>query len=427
MKIGLLGIDAAIAQVVAAARRLGDEIVLACDVADDSPHARLLDGVPADPSWEAIVDPRVCDAVLVGADGWNDVRAEGVRKLVQAGRTLLVSHPLELSMLWAYEIDMIRKDSGARVIPFLPERLHPFIGRLRRELAAGIAGVGTRGQVETIAMERRMRDRSRDAVLRQLARDADLVRVLVGDPERLSTLGSGNPETAWGTLAVGFTGPAQVPVRWQVVRGDTDSLRIVLSAARGGFTVERPDDAAAWTLALSGAGPTADIPPTAMDDGETMLGVLREACVNLSGRGESGRSDDDAVPPASWADAARAIELAETVPRSLAKGRAIDLHKEEFSELGTFKGTMASLGCAIVLGALLLLMLATLVGGVAKEARWGFGEWIAGLWPIVVLSVLGIFLALQLLPLLIGGDAGSGPGDAPEKPGGNADRPGPRA
>jgi hypothetical protein len=164
-----------------------------------------------------------------------------------------------------------------------------------------------------------------------------------------------------------------------------------------------------------------------MDDGETMLGVLREACVNLSGRGESGRSDDDAVPPASWADAARAIELAETVPRSLAKGRAIDLHKEEFSELGTFKGTMASLGCAIVLGALLLLMLATLVGGVAKEARWGFGEWIAGLWPIVVLSVLGIFLTLQLLPLLIGGDAGSGPGDAPEKPGGNADRPGPRA
>lgn len=423
MRIGLLGIDAAVAQVVAAARRQGDEIVLACDVPADSPHVGLVAGVPADPSWEAIVDPRSCDAVLVGRDGWSESRAEGVRKLVQAGRTLLVSHPLELSMLWAYEVEMIRKDSGAAVIPFLPSRLHPFIGRLRREIAAGIAGAGPRGPVETVTIERRMRDRSREAVLRQLARDADLVRVLVGEPERLSTLGSGDQERAWGTLAVGFTGPAQVPVRWQVTRGDTDGLRIVLAAARGGCTVEQPDDRAPWTMAFSGDGPPADVPPTAMDDGDTMLGVLREACANLAGRPARG-ADDEAVPPASWADASRAIEMAETVPRSVAKGRAIDLHKEEFSELGTFKGTMASLGCAIVLGALLLLLLATLVGGVAREARWGFGERIAGLWPFIVLAVLGVFLTLQLLPLLVGGD---GPDAGQEKPGGNPDRRGPSA
>ena len=108
------------------------------------------------------------------------------------------------------------------------------------------------------------------------------------------------------------------------------------------------------------------------------------------------------IPPAAWSDAARAIELAETVPRSLARGRAIDLHQEEFSELGTFRGTMASLGCGLVLAALLVLVLATLVGGIAREAGWAWGEQIAGIWPWVVLSVMSLFLALQVLPLLIG-------------------------
>ena len=137
------------------------------------------EAVSRDPSWEPLLDPQVCDAVLVGVDGWNDARAEGVRALVQAGRTLLLSHPLVLSMLWAYELDMIRGDSGARLIPFLPDRLHPFIRRLQERIEAGLAGAGPLGAVETITMERRLLDRSRDAVLRALAVDVDLDAELV--------------------------------------------------------------------------------------------------------------------------------------------------------------------------------------------------------------------------------------------------------
>jgi len=91
------------------------------------------------------------------------------------------------------------------------------------------------------------------------------------------------------------------------------------------------------------------------------------------------------------------------VPRSLAKGRAIDLHQEEFSELGTFRGTMASLGCGLLLAALVVVVVAALVGGIAHEFGWGLGGWLAGTWPALVLVVLGGFLLLQLLPLLVGG------------------------
>ena len=399
MKLGLLGIDDRIAAVVAAAPAAGDTVVIGCDL----PDSRPLDGsvaanMPRDPSWEPLLDPQVCDAVLVGVDGWNDARADGVRALVQAGRALLLSHPLVLSMLWAYELDMIHDDSGARLIPFLPDRLHPFIRRLQERIEAGLAGAGPLGAVETITMERRMVDRSRDAVLRAVAVDADLVRVLAGDPSRLSTLGAADADAAWNTLAVGFSGPTQVPVRWQVVRGDQPGLRITVVQARGSCAVDIPDDPPDRTgrdnrLPWTWSGEYTET--EAFDRGAVMLEELHRV------------RQATPIPPAAWSDAARAIELAETVPRSLARGRAIDLHQEEFSELGTFRGTMASLGCGLVLAALLVLVLATLVGGIAREAGWAWGEQIAGIWPWVVLSVLSLFLALQVLPLLI--SAGAAP------------------
>ena len=123
------------------------------------------------------------------------------------------------------------------------------------------------------------------------------------------------------------------------------------------------------------------------------------------------------VPPASWPDAARALEIAETVPRSLARGRAIDLHHEEFSELGTFRGTMASLGCGIVLLALMLVVAATLVAGISREIGWEIGTAAANAWPVIVLVALVVFLALQLLPLLLGPDRPPRSGRGPDAAG----------
>jgi len=414
MKLGLLGIDARIAEVVAAAAARGDTITIGCDLPTVGPLAAVVAAdVPRDPSWEPLLESQVCDAVLVGGDGWTEARAAGVRALVQAGRTLLLSHPLTLSMLWAYELDMIRGDSGATLIPFLPDRLHPFIRRLQERIEAGLAGADPLGPVETITMERRLVDRSREAVLRSLAVDADLVRVLAGDPSRLSTLGTADADAAWNTLAVGFTGPAQVPVRWQVVRGERPGLRITLVHAQGTNTVDVPDasldqvghpDGIPWTDSLwTWTGDRSET--LAFNRGALMLDELHR------------RREPTTIAPAAWSDAARTIELAETVPRSLAKGRAIDLHQEEFTELGTFRGTMASLGCGLVLMTLLLLVLATLVGGIAREAGWEWGERIAGIWPQVVLAALGLFLALQVLPLLIGA------GTPPRGEGNSGDRP----
>ena len=390
MKLGILGTDQRIAGVAAAAAARGD--VLVSSVAGEGP-AELL-------------DPANCDAVLVGSDGWDTARAEAVRMLVQTGRPLLVSQPLEQSMLWAWELEMIRQDAGGPIVPLLPERLHPFLLRLRRILEASVAGGGPLGGLESVVLDRRQADRRRGAVLATLARDADLIRTLVGEPARVSALGAAAEDLVWNSLTVGFTAPASVPVRWQITGGGEPLLRISLLCAGGTVEVEIPDD---WSQSWRWLQPGVTVESPQFDPGGAILGVLDAALGRDAvppARGEDAvppASGEDAMPPASWADASRAIELADTVPRSLARGRGIDLHQEEFSELGTFRGTMASLGCGIILAALLLVVLATLVGGIANEFGWDFGGRLAGTWPIVALVVLGGFLVLQFLPLIVAG------------------------
>jgi len=380
--LGQLGDDPLTAAIAAAARRRGWTIV----------EADAAVGLPPGPdAWSALLDDEVCAAVLVGSQGWDAARAEAVRTLVQAGRTLVLAQPLELSMLWAFELDMIARDSAARLVPALPDRLHPAVAAIKGLVEAAAAGSGPLGALESIRLERSTADRSRDAVLAALARDVDIVRVLVGDPARVATLGAGDPESAWPTLAVGLTGPSQVPARWQVAAGAPHGLRITLHHARGPIEVFAPDGPEPWTV-------TPPIPqPGPFDRGAAIMDQLERAL------GTGGPpTAASAVPAATWPDAARALEIAETVPRSLVRGRAIDLHHEEFSELGTFKGTMASLGCGIVLLALLLVVVATLVAGISKEIGWDFGTALANAWPAVVLAALVAFLGLQLLPLLLG-------------------------
>jgi hypothetical protein len=379
------------AEVVRAAVRRGDRVAVATGITPG-----LLAGLdlPADRSWDPLLDAAVCDVVFVGADGWDESRAEAVRTLVQAGRPLLLAQPLELSMLWAYELDMIRADTGGLLIPCLPDRLHPFVARLQATIAASLAGVGETGPAESLLLERRMQDRSHAAVLAQLARDTDLIRSLSGDPSRLSTLGAASPDTAWNTLAVGFTGSTHLPVRWQVAPGTPPGLTIRLQTATAATSVDCPDDSSQpWTW--SGPGDASVLEAGAFDRGAVMLGVLD--------RRRTGTADrDDGIAAATWADAARAIELAETVPRSLMKGRAVDLHREEFTEMGTFRGTMASLGCGLIMAALFVVVVATLVAGIAREFGWKAAGTLADSWPAIVLAVLGLFLVLQLLPLLVG-------------------------
>jgi hypothetical protein len=304
-------------------------------------------------------------------------------------------------MLWAYELDMILADSTATVIPALAARQHPIIQSLKTLIEQSIAGIGPLGPIESLQFERRQPTRDQDSVLASFARDADIIRVLVGDPPRLMALGGG--DAGWATLAVGLSGPDQVSVRWHVSKGKTSELLIQLLCEHGRVCVDIPPEACGtwkvtYTSELEGVDPLLNFPSETPDFHPAH--VLLARLLQTAG-GTSEISSENSIPPATWPDAARTIELAETIPRSVKRGRGIDLHQEEFSELGTFRGTMASLGCGIIMAGLFLVFVATLVGGVARAAGWSFGERLASIWPYAILTTLLLFLVLQFLPFLL--------------------------
>ena len=415
MKIGILGCDDHILAIAVAAVEGGHSLSPAYDVPDDLPA--ILSGIDRQPreQWQGLLEDEVCDAVLVGVDGWSEHRAEQVRTLVQAGRTILIGHPASLSMLWAYELDMILADSSATVIPALATRHHPFIYSLKNLVEQSIAGNGSLGLIESLQFERRQPDRDQESVLTSFARDADVIRVLIGDPSRLMALGGG--DAGWANLAVGLSGPDQVSVRWQVAKGHTRELTIQLICERGRLCIDIPErDCGVWAVTQQTDAGISDLLPefpsetAPFQPAEVLLELLL-----LAVKGDADNHSNSSIPPAIWPDAARTIELAETIPRSVKRGRGIDLHQEEFSELGTFRGTMASLGCGIIMAGLFILFLATLVGGVARAAGWSFGERLAAIWPYAILTTLILFLILQLLPFLLPKDSGNSDESKPSR------------
>ncbi|HEV3137377.1 MAG TPA: Gfo/Idh/MocA family oxidoreductase [Pirellulales bacterium] len=328
--------------------------------------------------WEALLDEQFVDAVVVARGADEDRRTDQLRKLIQAAMPVLVSHPVADSMLVYYELDMIRRETGCVALPLLPNRHHPALEHL-----AEIVRQGTEspiGKVEQVIVQRSIADPNKPNVVAQFARDVDLIRGIVGDMTRLGAMASAQDDSAYGSLGVQMSGPAGAVARWSV--DPTQSAQgghVSLLGPGGKAAVLLRPEGQSWTMELTAGGPTQTQQFDAWNSATAALDELARAI-------EGQRVEPD------WVDAARSIELAETIDRSLQKGRTIELYYEDYTEQGTFKGTMTSLGC----GLLLLGMIA--LGVVAIAEQMGL-PWLRG-WPYALLGAFGVFLLMQLLMLV---------------------------
>ncbi len=393
IRIALLGADdstPALARAIVQSERF--ELVGVCELEDIhiaqslralARHVRPLD------VWESLLDATALDAVIVARGSDEDRRAEQLRKLIQAGMPLLVSHPVVDSMLIYYELDMIRRETQCIVLPHLAERRHPASRSLAQWVREG--GNSPIGKIEQLVMERSIVRPTKATVVGQFARDVDLVRAIAGDMTRLGALAGASGDTAYGSLGVQMSGPNGIAARWSVVPSRSDEgARIAVVGSHGkALVVARAHDQA-WTVALPTDEPR-DRQYETWDPAVDSLDELARALV-----GQPAEPD--------WVDAARSVELAETIERSLHKGRTIELYYEEYTEEGTFKGTMTSIGCGLlVLGTFLL-------GAVAIGEQMGLPY--VRLWPYLMAGVFGLFLLLQLLMLVFRREEAEAPDEA---------------
>jgi len=407
MKLALLGIDDDALDLIRwAVTDGGHELVAGYDVGRRSGEVlALAPGARFDESWESLVLGSAADAVIVGSGGAklagetgiadSERRDDQLRKLVQAAIPLIVVCPA-CEAIVAFEVEMIRRDTKGVIVPYVPQAEHPAIAPLAEIVSWGESS--PLGKPEQVVLEREQADRSRPAVLAQLARDMALLRKLIGTIRSVSATG---PATNLGrdplgpkpkelpslaNLSVHVVGAEGLGARWSMgpaLAAPQGTLTVI--AQRGKAVLQMPQGQA-WSLEVGGDQMAAES-FAARPDPATVFTKLSQAITANEEEGDS-----------AWLDAARDQEAAEAVDRSLARGRTIELLGEQHTEEDSFKGVMAMGGCLLLLTALAGVLLAAVVEGLRLPLRnwplWRF-------WPALLLAPFVVFLLLQFLQLAI--------------------------
>jgi myo-inositol 2-dehydrogenase/D-chiro-inositol 1-dehydrogenase len=381
MKFALLGTDPITIKVAQAVAASGQQLNAVFQPAEG--HLAQLrtwaPGIELAESWQELLADGVADVIIV-AHGPRDDRVEPLRLLFQTGIPVMVSHPVVQSMLDYYELAMNREDGGGEVLPLVPACWHPAVEQLRQMMSPG--GAGSLGRVEQIVFDRQLPQRTKEQVLEHFVRDVGLARLLAGDLTKVGAMATTGTEADYSALGIQMSGPSGVVVRWSVRPVEqAPGMRVTVLGEAGSAALSADGDSA-WTLTRRAEGGSELWEFADWDAGEAALDKLAAAL-------------DGAQAQPDWLDAARDMELADAVERSVHKGRTIDIHYEEHTEQGTFKGMMAAGGCALLMAALALLVVAT------TAVNWHVP--LAEYWPYILVAVLAVFLLLQSLKLAFPG------------------------
>ncbi|HUY32753.1 MAG TPA: hypothetical protein VMV69_08220 [Pirellulales bacterium] len=378
MRFALLGTDPDALDLARAVADGGEHtLVSAHDLGDGETSRRgELSGARLIEHWEGLLAGEDVDAVIVARAANDDLRAEQLRKLVQAKVPLVVCHPVHDSMLVYYELEMIREESHAIMYPYVPGLGHAALAGIRQLIETKALG-----RLEQVLIERALSARDRRRVLAAFVRDLELAGPLCGTLSKVGAMAPGQVvgeiSADYANLSVQMSGSAGALVRWSVLPiEDHAGTRFSFVGSHGKATLLVPSDDGPWTLETRLEGATAN---TSFEPWNSAAFALARFADAVAGR---------PVQP-DWLSASRTMELADAVEHSLQRGRTIDLHYETPSEQSTFKGLMAGVGCFLLIGGLVLAVLAT--------TAVKFGVPLADHWPKLLLGLLGGFLLLQLL------------------------------
>jgi predicted dehydrogenase len=437
MRFALLGNHPDGVELACALADSGRHHIVACTAAVDEALLRRW-GTPARIAdvEEVLADPGV-EAVIVA--GSPAVRAAQLRRALQSERPVLCVQPPDPSPEVAYEAAMIRDDAGVLLLPILPEGLHPGIRRLadfierpdsltpdknspvgplrliefeRISPAELLEGLDTVGQKPSFPGWDILRTLGGE--IQEVSAFAEEDEPRPGEPVLLSgrfergglfqmTLVPVQPAPRWRLAVIGSRGRAELlfPLGWQGPaflswRDEAGELHeeawerwdpwpalvgVFEEALAGGRSAGRSQ----------GGAPVPEPLRHAVTPADTLREAVLEALPQWDEPEEKSRPGREGpATPLSWQDTVRALELDDAARRSIERRRASMLEYPEASEEVGFKGTMTLVGCGMLWGILLLLILSRWVPQVG--------------WLIVPLLV--VFLALQFLRYLIPGPGG---------------------
>ena len=380
MKLAIIGCcpdAAALANAALTDRRFAVVGVFAAPDADSVSLAQAPASVPRYDDWHRLLAGDEVDAVIVAgrttrSEGDQTSNDEVLKLIVQAGLATIVVHPA-CDAIVAYELDMIRSDTGGVLVPYFCGIGHPLLDELRGWVDGSVESPV--GRVEQIAAERTLPTEPARPLLDDFVRDVNRIRHILGDVDKVSGLGNAHAAAGPLTLSVNLTSRSGPLARWTVgTRRDQAFTTFLIDGSRGRAKLIVPDGPSAWRLAIpTDAEPDAEpdaAPNPAAEDWDGPRAALDRLYEAVRGPRSGPISPDSSSDPKNdpkndptWTDACRDLEVADSLTVSLRRGRTIQLHHEEHTEEGSFKGIMAVGGCAMLMVGLLVLVAFAVVEG----------------------------------------------------------------
>lgn len=312
------------------------------------------------------------EAVVVG--GPIAARGDLVRRAAELGLCIVALNPPGPDPDALYQVAVLPEDQAPALAPELPRVADPGWAALRERVARGDLGA-----IVSIRYEAELGPARPEVSLADHAGGAAAaIRLLLGEVQAVTATGADGPPARRVVHLRGADGrDAEVRVTRGLGLGTAARLEVV--GDRGSALWEGD----AWqpgtaTLVLRLGERSETVEFAAWDARSALVESLESQRAGRGGRPE-------------LRDGILAMEVADAIERSRARGRTVELHRDEISELGSFKAVMASLGCGVILMALLLFVLA--------QVMRSFDVPGAGLVAWSIVPLLGGYAALQLLRL----------------------------
>ncbi|OAI51651.1 hypothetical protein AYO44_16995 [Planctomycetaceae bacterium SCGC AG-212-F19] len=344
----------------------------------------------ADPE-EVLADPAV-EAVIVAGNPGD--RAVQLRRALQSERHVLCVHPADPSPDIAYEAAMLQGDTRHVLLPLLGDALHPGVARLAEMLRQPD---GPLGAIRLIVVEHACSDEGvRDTNLATQPPSLpgwDVLRTLAGEVVELSAFALHEEVLPGEPLLLAGRTESGILLHASFLAGQPDSVRrFTVMGSRGRAVLTLPPRWPGPAELCWQAGETRDRQdwpawepwPALVEVFETALATPATTKPRPATPKPRPLGPGPAASP-TWHDEVRALELDDAARRSVARRRASALEYQEVSEEVGFKGTMTLVGCGLLWGVLVLVILA------AWERRF----------LLLVIPALLIFLGLQLFRWVI--------------------------
>ena len=292
--------------------------------------------------------------------------------------TVFISPLCPHTVLTAYEFERMASESIGAFIPLLPVLQHAGLQQLLEAPAGDSApslGLAV-GEIESVDMQRSMVPKDNSEVLDALHGDISVLIKLAGSIKEVVAMRTGSEPIP---LNVQCTSESDRLVRWSAVRPGAEQVmaQILVEGTKGRLRIQL-QETGDWDIETSGrvfSFPSTD---------------LLELCA-----AEPNGLDQ------LWTYFTHSIEVREAVAKSLQRGRLVRINLDGRGERTAFMGTMASLGCALLLISLGLLVFSAAILSLVPENRFGgLYVWVEKV-PWVLAAMMILFLLVQFFAFVI--------------------------